>query len=111
MEANAQELFAPEALEAIPNIEFDQTANLAAEAGHDQWKPPADANAELVLTHLIFREHRIENYACGIYIAPAIREGKFQLFKTSIPERDRQEGRRRKIFIAIIRASDGAADT
>ena len=32
-----QELAAPEAVfEAIPEVEFDQTANLRAEAGHDR---------------------------------------------------------------------------
>ena len=32
-----QELVAPEAVfEAIPEVEFDETANLRAEAGHDQ---------------------------------------------------------------------------
>ena len=34
--------------EAIPELEFDQTANLAAEAGHDQWPHPAGAAAEPV---------------------------------------------------------------
>ena len=32
--------------EAIPELEFNQTANLAAEAGHDQWTHPAGAAAE-----------------------------------------------------------------
>ena len=32
--------------EAIPELEFDQTANLAAEAGHDQWTHHAGAAAE-----------------------------------------------------------------
>ena len=31
--------------EAIPELEFDQTANLAAEAGHDQWTHLAGADA------------------------------------------------------------------
>ena len=30
------------------NLEFDQTANLAAEAGHDQWTHPAGVDAEPV---------------------------------------------------------------
>jgi len=39
-----QQLAAPEAvLEAIPELEFDQTANLAAEAGHDRLVAGADA--------------------------------------------------------------------
>ncbi len=38
VEANAQQLIAPEAVEAIPELEFDQTANLAAEAG-DNGRP------------------------------------------------------------------------
>ena len=36
VEANAEQLIAPEAVEAIPEIEFGQTANLTAEAGHDR---------------------------------------------------------------------------
>ena len=44
---NGQQLTAPEVVfEAIPELEFDQTANLAAEAGHDQWTHPAGADAE-----------------------------------------------------------------
>lgn len=39
-----QQLAAPEAvLEAIPELEFDQTANQAAEAGHDRLVAGADA--------------------------------------------------------------------
>ena len=44
---NGQQLAAPEGMfEAIPELEFDSTANLAAEAGHDQWTHPAGAAAE-----------------------------------------------------------------
>ena len=44
-----EQLAAPEAVfEAIPELEFDQTANLAAEAGHDQWTHRAGADAEPV---------------------------------------------------------------
>ena len=44
---NGQQLAAPEwVFEAIPELEFDQTANLEAEAGHDQWTHPAGAAAE-----------------------------------------------------------------
>ena len=44
---NRQQLAAPEGVfEAIPELEFDQTANLAAEAGHDQWPHLAGAAAE-----------------------------------------------------------------
>ena len=46
MEANAQQLIAPEAVEAIPEIEFDQTASLTAEAGDNQWTSPVDVDAE-----------------------------------------------------------------
>ncbi len=46
VEANAQQLIAPEAVEAIPELEFDQTANLTAEAGDYQWTSPVDADAE-----------------------------------------------------------------
>ncbi len=42
-EANAQQLIAPEAVEAIPELEFDQPANLTAEAGHDRLVAGADA--------------------------------------------------------------------
>ena len=40
VEANAQQLIAPEVGEAIPELEFDQTANLTAEAGDYQWTSP-----------------------------------------------------------------------
>ena len=44
---NGQQLAAPEwVFEAIPELEFDQTANLAAEAGHDQWTHLAGAAAD-----------------------------------------------------------------
>ncbi len=46
--ANAQQLIAPEAVEAIPEIEFDQTANLTAETGDNQWTSPVGADAEPV---------------------------------------------------------------
>jgi hypothetical protein len=46
VEANAEQLIAPEAVEAIPEIEFDQTANLTAEAGHDRLVAGADADAD-----------------------------------------------------------------
>ena len=46
---NGQQLAAPEwVFEAIPELEFYQTANLVAEAGHDQWTHPAGADAEPV---------------------------------------------------------------
>ena len=48
VEANAQQLIAPEAVEAIPELEFDQTANPTAEAGDYQWTSPVDADAEPV---------------------------------------------------------------
>ena len=47
---NRHQLTAPEGVfDAIPELEFDQTANLAAEAGHDQWTHPAGADAEPIL--------------------------------------------------------------
>jgi hypothetical protein len=46
VEANAEQLIAPEAVEAIPEIEFDQTANLTAEAGHDRLAAGAGADAD-----------------------------------------------------------------
>ncbi len=45
VEANVQQLIAPEAVEAIPDNEFDQTANLTAEAGHDRLVTGAGAGA------------------------------------------------------------------
>ena len=46
---NGQQLAAPEGVfEAIPELEFDHTANLAAEAGHDQWTHPAGADSDPV---------------------------------------------------------------
>ena len=42
---NAQQLIAPEAVEAIPELEFDQTANQAAEAVHDRLVADAGAHA------------------------------------------------------------------
>ena len=48
VEAYAQQLIAPEAVETIPEIEFDQTANLTAEAGDNQWTSPVDVDAEPV---------------------------------------------------------------
>ena len=48
VEANAQQLIAPEAGEAIPELEFDQTANLETEAGDYQWTSPVGADAEPV---------------------------------------------------------------
>ena len=42
-----QQLAAAEGVfEAIPELEFDQTAKLAAEAGPDQWTHRAGADAE-----------------------------------------------------------------
>ena len=48
VEANAQQLIAPEAVEAVPELEFDQTANLTAEAGHNRLVAYAGADAEPV---------------------------------------------------------------
>ncbi len=45
VEAYAQQLIAPEAVEAIPELEFDQTANLTAEAVHDRLEADAGAHA------------------------------------------------------------------
>ena len=46
VEANAQQLIGPEAVKAIPELEFDQTANLAGEADHDRAVANAGANSE-----------------------------------------------------------------
>ncbi len=43
---NAQQLIGPEAVEAIPKLEFDQTANLTADAGHDSLVADAGAHAD-----------------------------------------------------------------
>ena len=44
-----QELTAPEAVfEAIPEFEFDQTANLGVEAGHEWLGHDAGVDAELI---------------------------------------------------------------
>ncbi len=48
VEVIAQQLIAPEAVEAIPELEFDQTANLTAEAVHDRLVAGAGAEAEPV---------------------------------------------------------------
>ncbi len=48
VEVNAQPLIAPEAVEAIPELEFDLTTNLTAEAGDYQWTSPVGADAEPV---------------------------------------------------------------
>ena len=50
LEMNRQQLAAPEGVfEAIPELEFDQTANQAAEAGHDQWTHSEGADAKPIL--------------------------------------------------------------
>ena len=47
VEVNGQQLIAPVAVfKAIPEQEFDQTANLAAEPGHDWLVAEAGADAE-----------------------------------------------------------------
>ena len=46
VEVIAQQLIAPEAVEAIPEIEFDQTANLTAEAGDNRLVAGAGADAD-----------------------------------------------------------------
>ena len=43
VEANAQQLIAPEAEYSVPELEFDQTANPTAESGDYQWTSPVDA--------------------------------------------------------------------
>ena len=48
LELNAQQLIAPEAVEATPELEFDQTANLTAETGDNQGMCPVDVDAEPV---------------------------------------------------------------
>ena len=48
VEVKAQQLIAPEAVEAIPELEFDQTANITAEAGDYQCTSPVGADAQPV---------------------------------------------------------------
>ncbi len=51
VEANAQQLIGPEAVEAVPELEFDLMANLIAETVHDRLVADsgAGAHAEPVL--------------------------------------------------------------
>ena len=46
VKAYAQQLIGPEAVESVPRLEFDQTANLTAEAGHDRLVAGAGAGAD-----------------------------------------------------------------
>ena len=46
VDANAQQLIAPEAVEAIPELEFDLMANLIAETGHDRLVADSGAGAD-----------------------------------------------------------------
>ena len=46
VEVNAQQLIAPEAVEAIPELEFDLMANLVAETGHDRLVADSGAHAD-----------------------------------------------------------------
>ncbi len=48
-EVNTQQLITPEAVEAISELEFDQTASLTTEAGPDQQMPSAVAEPILEL--------------------------------------------------------------
>ncbi len=54
MEVNAQQLIAPEAGKAIPDLEFVQTANLLAEAVHDRLV--ADSGAHAAAEPILERE-------------------------------------------------------
>ena len=46
VEVNAQQLIAPEAVEPIPELEFDLMANLIAETGHDRLVADSGAGAD-----------------------------------------------------------------
>ncbi len=46
VEVIAQQLIAPEAVEAIPELEFDLMANLVAETGHDRLVADSGAHAD-----------------------------------------------------------------
>ena len=70
LEMNRQQLATPEGVfEAIPELEFDQTANLAAEAGHDQWTHPAGTDADPI-PQLEF-EQTLGLQICAAQVAPA----------------------------------------
>ena len=70
LEMNRQQLATPEGVfEAIPELEFDQTANLAAEAGHDQWTHPAGTDADPI-PELEF-DQTLGLQICAAQVAPA----------------------------------------
>ena len=46
VEVSAQQLIAPEAVEAIPKLEFKRTANLEVDVGHDRLVADAGAHAD-----------------------------------------------------------------
>ena len=70
LEMNRQQLATPEGVfEAIPELEFDQTANLAAEAGHDQWTHPAGTDADPI-PQLEF-DQTLGLQICAAQVAPA----------------------------------------
>ena len=72
---NGQQLTAPGGVfEAIPELEFDQTANFAAEADHDQWTHPAGADAEPI-PDLEF-DQATELLICGAERAPTAELGR-----------------------------------
>lgn len=45
MEVNGQQLIGPEAVEAIPELDLNKTANLEVDAGHDSLVADAGAHA------------------------------------------------------------------
>ena len=65
VEVNAQQLIAPEAVEAIPELEFDQTANMTAEAGDYQWTCPMDADADVEPVPELEFDQTLGWYSCG----------------------------------------------
>ncbi len=73
MEVNAHQLIAPEAVEAIPELEFDQTANLTAEAGDYQWTSPVDVDAEPV--HELEFDQTLGWYFRDAVMAHAVQRG------------------------------------
>ncbi|GEM_PF-1097839 len=70
----AQRLAAPEAVfEAIPELEFDQTANLTAEAGHDRLLHDAGVDGEPI-TELEF-DQTLGSQSCAVDMALAAERG------------------------------------
>ena len=61
-----QQLFAPEAvIEAIPELEFEQTEGLALEAAHNRLVHNAGVEQNV---HRLAEEHFVSGYRCKLYV-------------------------------------------